>query len=59
MSPSDYTPSDFTLYLYDMSGALIATATQSSQLSEIELGDATQHYLCITVIDGAVLRTLL
>ena len=57
--PSDYTPTDFFLYLYDMSGVLVATATQLSQLSEIQLVDATQHYLCITVIDGATQRTLL
>ena len=57
--PSEYTPSDFSLYLYDLSGVLVATATQLSQLSEIRLGDATQHYLCITIIDGATQRVLL
>ncbi|WP_418799615.1 leucine-rich repeat domain-containing protein [Porphyromonas sp.] len=57
--PRDYAPTDFVLYLYDMSGALIATATHPSQLSRIELGDATQHYLCITVIDGVTQRVLL
>ena len=57
--PSEYTPTDFSLYLYDMSGVLVATATQLSQLSEIQLSDATQHYLCITIIDGVTQRVLL
>lgn len=59
MYPRDYQPSELLLYLYDMSGTLIATAERPEQLADIQLADVSQHYLCISIIDGCIQHSIL
>jgi hypothetical protein len=53
------TPRQLSVWLYSLSGELIFTAQTLAQLSEISLENSDSRYVCVSIIDGYVHRTLL